>query len=175
MKIRQPAFEPAVVPKGAYLGDPPVQPEDLPTVAVERTLLARSSADPSAIRAITSVLLERRQEVMTEIPASMPEVRLLLAGVRKLEQQAGLASVLHGGAESFYNKDKPSFLLAHADYVGLLVTVALMIGSWLWELDADRLSEESFHSFRAILQIALDVVKEKRLSSALSPMRAIVS
>ena len=30
------------------------------------------------------------------------------------------------------------------------------------DLDADKLSEESFHSFRAILQIALDVVKEKR-------------
>lgn len=228
MKIRQPAFQPAVIPKGAYMGNPPVPPEDLPTVAVERTLLARSSADPSAIRAITSVLLERRQEVMTEIPASMPEVRLLLAGVRKPEQQAGLAPILHAGAESFFNKDKPSFLLAHADYVGLLVSVALMIGSWVWELkqwiqhqqknkadayskkvldlmaesqqtgsaakldeirsellgvlaaafadlDADKLSEESFHSFCAILQIALDVVKEKRLSSALSPMRAIVS
>jgi TRAP transporter TAXI family solute receptor len=224
MKIGQPAFQPAIIPKGAYLGEPPVPPEDLPTVGVPRTLLASSSADSSAIRAITSALIERRQEVMAEIPASILEVRLLLAEVRKPEQQAGLAPILHPGAASFYDKDKPSFLLAHADYVGLLVTIALMIGSWVWELkqwmqrqqknkadaysrkvlrlmaesqemdsagkldeirsdllgvpaaafadlDADRLSEESFHSFRAILQIALDVVKEKRATATPAPVK----
>jgi len=122
---------------------------------------------------------------------------------------------LHPGALSFYDKDKPSFLLAHADYVGLILTVGLMAGSWIWELkrwmqrqqkdkadqysnrvvalisgvqdvtsldtldaawrellkilteavhdlDADTLSEESFNSFRAILEIGLEVTKERR-------------
>jgi hypothetical protein len=152
---------------------------------------------------------------MEEIPAAMTEVRLLLVQVRRPEPQAGLGPALHPGALSFYDKDKPSFLLAHADYVGLFLTVGLMAGSWIWELkrwmqrkqkntadhysnrvvelissvqevtslppleeiwqelvkilteavhdlDADQLSEESFNSFRAILQIGMEVTRERR-------------
>jgi hypothetical protein len=31
----------------------------------------------------------------------------------------------------------------------------------VYDLDGDKLSEESFQSFRAVLQIALDVTKER--------------
>ena len=224
MQIRYPSFQAAVIPEGAYSGNPAVPGQNIPTVAVHRTLLARESADPAAIRAITEVLLDRRQEIMREIPANMTEVRLLLVQVRRPEPQAGLGPALHPGALGFYDKDKPSFLLAHADYVGLIVTVGLMLGSWIWELkrwmqrqqknnadkysnrvvalisgvqeidsippleqtwrelltilteavhdlDADKLSEESFNSFRAILQIAMEATRERRsmlLSAQLS-------
>lgn len=216
MKINHPAFEPAVIPEGAYMGAPPIPTQDLPTVAVHRTLLARDTANPAAIRAITEALIERRQEMMQEIPASMAEVRLLMAQARRPESQAGIGPALHPGALSFYDKDKPSFLLAHADYVGLILTVGIMIGSWIWELkrwmqkkqkntadnysnrvvalisaaqnanstteleqiwrelltilaeavqdlDADKISEDSFHSFRAILQIAMEVTRDRRV------------
>jgi uncharacterized protein len=215
MKIKYPAFEAALIPVGAYLGNPPVPAQDVPTVAVQRTLLARDSANAAAIRAVTGTLIERRQEIMQEIPLGMTEVRLLLVQVRRPEPQAGLGPALHPGALSFYDKDKPSFLLAHADYVGLILTVALMAGSWIWELkrwmqrqqknnadqyskrvvalitsvqnmnslphleetwnellsilaqavhdlDADKLSEESFNSFRVILQIGMEATRERR-------------
>jgi hypothetical protein len=103
-------------------------------VAVQRTLLARDDANAAAIRAITGVLIEWRQEIMQEIPASMTEVRRLLVQARRPEPQSGLGPPLQPGALSFYDKDKPSFLLAHADYVGLILTVGLMAGSWIWEL-----------------------------------------
>lgn len=215
MKISQPAFHPALIPEGAYLGNPAVPDRNLPTVAVQRTLLALDSANADAIRAVTAVLMERRQEMMQEIPAHLNDVRLLLAQVRQPELQAGFGPALHPGAASFYNKDKPSFLMVHADYIGLVLTVALMVASWLWELnrwmqrrqknaadqynkrvvaliiaaqevesearlidiwrellatltkavhdlDADKMSQESFNSFRSILQIGLEVTKERR-------------
>jgi len=215
MKIKQPAFESAMIPEGAYLGSPPVPAQNLPTVAVHRTLLARDNANAAAVRAITGVLIERRQEIMQEIPEQFTEVRLLLAQVRRPETQAGLGPPPHPGAVSFYDKDKPSFLQANADYVGLILTLVLMIASWIWELkrwmqrqqknaadkysnravalmgsaqaalslaslediwrdllailaeavrdlDADKLSEESFNSFRSILQIAMDVTRDRR-------------
>src|SRR3984885_12012480 len=215
MKIKYPGFEAALIPIGAYLGNPPIPSQDFPPVAVHRPLLARDDANAAAIRAITGALLERRQEIMQEIPVSMTEVRLLLVQTRRPEQQSAIGPALHPGALSFYEKDKPSFLLAHADYVGLILTVGLMAGSWIWELkrwmqrqqkdqadiyskrvvalisdvqtanslatldaawsellkilteavhdlDADTLSEESFNSFRAILEIGLEVTKERR-------------
>ena len=215
MKISHPAFEPAVIPEGAYSGSPSIPPTDLATVAVHRTLLARDTADAEAIRAITEALLDHRQEMMQEIPAGMTEVRLLLVQVRRPLPQAGIGPALHSGALGFHDKDKPSFLLAHADYVGLIFTVGLMVGSWIWELkrwmqrkqkntadhysnrvialittaqqahstteldaiwdellailaeavrdlDTDRLSQESFQSFRAILQIGMEVTRDRR-------------
>src|SRR6201996_9631181 len=215
MKIKYPAFEAALIPIGAYLGNPPIPAQDFPTVAVHRTLLARDDANAAAIRAVTGVLIERRQELIRGVPANMTEVRLLLVQTRRPEQQSTIGSAPHPGALSFYDKDKPSFLLAHADYVGLIMTVGLMAGSWIWELkrwmqkqqkdqadiyskrvvmlisevqktnsvsqldeawrellkilaeavhdlDDDKLSEESFNSFRAILQIGMEVTKERR-------------
>src|SRR3984957_12960008 len=134
MKIKHPAFEAAIIPVGAYLGNPPVPAQDFATVAVHRMLLARDSANAAAIRAVTGTLIERRQVIMEEIPTAMTEVRLLLVQVRRPESQSALGPTLHPGALSFYDKDKPSFLLAHADYVGLILTVGLMAGSWIWEL-----------------------------------------
>ena len=224
MKIKYPALEAALIPVGAYLGNPPVPAQDVPTVAVQRTLLARDSANAAAVRAVTEALIERRQEIMQEIPATMTEVRLLLVQTRRPAPQTGLGPALHPGALSFYDRDKPSFLLAHTDLVGLFLTVGLMVGSWIWELkrwmqrqqkskadrysnrvvelisgvqevdslppledtwrellkilgeavrdlDADKLSEESFNSFRAILQIGMEATRERRamLMSAHSP------
>lgn len=221
MKIKNPAFEPATVPEGAYSGDPAIPSADLPTVSIHRTLLAGTSADPEAVRTVTEVLLERRQEIMQEIPQEMKEVRLLLAQVKKPAPEAGLGPPWHAGARQYFDKDKPSFLMAHADYVGLMVTVILLIASWIWELrgwlerrqknnadeysnqvmalldkaqspdsgvtppevraqllkvltaavqdlDADKLSEESFHSFRGILEIVLQVTQESEQARAIS-------
>jgi uncharacterized protein len=230
MKVKHPAFNPALIPEGAYSGNPSVPDRDLPTVAIHRTLLALDSANADAIRAITGVLMERRQEMMREIPKNLNDVRLLLVQVGQPELQAGLGPALHPGAASFYNKDKPSFLVAHADYIGLILTVALMVASWLWELNrwmqrqqknaadeynkrvvaliaaaqaveteapliaiwrellatlakavqdlnADKMSQESFNSFRSILQIGLEVAKERRaiLASANGEAAAIES
>ena len=222
MKIKYPAFQAAVIPVGAYLGNPPIPAQDFPTVSVQRTLLARDNANIAAIRAVTEILIERRQEIMQEIPSNMTEVRLLLVQTRRPLPQSGLGPILHPGAQSYYDKDKPSFLLAHSDFLGLILTVGLMAGSWIWELkrwmqrqqksnadqysnrvveliggvqevnslapldetwrellkilteavrdlDADKLSEESFNSFRVILQIGMEVTKERR--ALLSSMR----
>jgi TRAP transporter TAXI family solute receptor len=109
MKVRYPSFEAAEIPEGAYSGNPAIPAQNFPTVAVQRTLLARDSADPEAIRAVTEVLLDRREEVMREIPATMAEVRLLLVQVRRPDPQAGLGPPLHPGAISFYDKDVPRF------------------------------------------------------------------
>jgi uncharacterized protein len=215
MRIRYPAFASALIPTGAYLGDPAVPPQDFPSVAVERTLLASSKANATAIREVTGVLMDRRQEIMDAVPKGMTEVGLLALKARRPQPQSGLGPAIHPGALSFYDKDRPSFFQAHADYVGLMITIGLMAGSWVWELkrfiqrkqkiqadeysnrvvaliggvqgidslphleeiwgqllailtqavrdlDADKLSEESFNSFRVILQIGMEVTKERR-------------
>jgi uncharacterized protein len=215
MSIAYPAFQPAVIPAGAYLGNPSVPAKDLPSVSVQRTLLAASSVDDEAVRAIAAALIDSRQEIAQEIPDHDAEVRLLLAQARRPEVQAQLGPALHPGALKFYEKDKPSFLQAHADFIGVLLTVLAMVTSWIWQirawlqrrqknvaddysnravalmnaardaksesgleevhsellnlltaavadLDSDKLSEQSFDSFRTILEIGLEAVRDRR-------------
>jgi uncharacterized protein len=141
-------------------------------------------------------------------------VRLLLAHVRRPDVRAELGPAVHPGALRFYDQDKPSFVQAHADYIGLLLTIIVMVSSWIWELkawllrqqknvaddysnrvvaligsakdatsraaleeirnklldiltsavadlDSDRISEEAFQSFRAVLQIGLELVRDR--------------
>jgi uncharacterized protein len=213
MKINHPAFEPTVIPAGTYLGNPAEPAEDLPSISVRRALLAASRVDDDSVRAVTETLFDRRQEVAEEIPEQVAAVRLLLAHVRRPDTRAELGPALHPGALKFYEQDKPSFLQANADYIGLLVTLVVMVSSWIWELkawlqrqqknvaddysnravalmnsakeaktsaaleeirkellgiltaavadlDSDRLSEEAFQSFRAVLQIGLETVRD---------------
>ncbi len=219
MRIKNPAMEPASLPEGAYLGSPAIPAADLPTVAVPRTLLAHSEADATAVRAVTETLMERRQEISDAIDPRFAELRPLLASIRQPDPGFGLGPGLHAGAQSYYDRNKPSFFIEHADYVGFLLTLVVLGGSWLWELkrlierrqknhadiysgnvidlmnqartaaspeeleslhsrllnlltaavrdlDADRISEESFQSFRAILQIALSVIERRRAALA---------
>ena len=126
MKISQPAFEPAFIPKGAYLGNPPIPNFNLPTITVQRTLLSSKDVDPGLIRKITTILYDYRQELAKLMP--------LAANISPPSQVSGTGLPLHPGAAAFYDRDKPNFFQENADYIALILSVVLLIGSWLWQL-----------------------------------------
>lgn len=126
MRIRQPAFEALFIPKGAYQGNPAIPLQDLPTVAVQRTLLANKNIDPEVIRNITEILVERRQELATQMP--------LAAYIAPPSAIGGTGLPIHAGSQAYYDRQKPSFFQENADYLALVLTVALLLGSWLWGL-----------------------------------------
>ena len=134
MKIRWIAFEPSVIPMGAYLGNPPIPERDLATVAVKRTLVAHRDVPASVIQAITATLMERRQELAQLIPEDHVLVRPLLGQISAPTPDIGLSPTLHPGAEQYYDKDKPTFIQEYADFFALILTATLLVGSWIWEL-----------------------------------------
>lgn len=124
MKIKQPTFEATFIPKGAYQGDPPIPALDLPTVAVQRTLLANKGVDAQIIQEITRILYEHRQELGTAMP--------LASYISPPNAVGGTGLPIHPGAQAYYDREKPSFAQENADYLGLLLTLALLLGSWVW-------------------------------------------
>jgi uncharacterized protein len=128
MKINQPAFEPAFIPKGAYQGNPPIPATDLPTVTVQRTLLASKVVDGNIIRQVTSILYEYRQE--------LARLMSLAANISPPETVGGTGLPLHRGAGAYYDREKPNFIQENAEYLGLILTVVLLLGSWIWQLKA---------------------------------------
>jgi len=220
MQIRLAAFRPAVIPQGAYRGAPPMPPSDLPSVGVQRTLLAHRDVSDEVVRAITALLMEGRQELADAIPENRAEVRALLSGVKPPDTSHGLGPPVHTGSQQYYDRDKPAFVEEYADFVALLITVVLLLGSWGWELrrwivrgqkdradkythevvllitrtqvagstdevetirrqllklltdvvcalDQERISEESFQSFRVVWQIAFDLLREHHVAPAI--------
>lgn len=135
MRIKHPAFEPAVIPQGAYKGSPPPMPtEDLPTIAVDRTLLVSDRVNRQVVQDITATINNRRQEVADAIPESAGEVKPLVASIDRPTTTGGTGVPLHAGAIAFYERDQPSFVQENADFLAFLLTVTLLLGSWFVEL-----------------------------------------
>lgn len=135
MRVKYPAFEPTKLPKGSYQGkDPTVPAEELSTVAIHRLLLAHENVDPDLIQQITQALNEHRRDLQSNIPNTVSNAAPLVSNIRRPEITGGTGIAIHPGALSYYDRDEPSFLQQNADYVALILTVCLLIGSWFLEL-----------------------------------------
>ena len=159
MKIKQPAFEAAIIPQGAYRGNYPVPNTNLSTVAISRLLLANDQVDANIIRKLIQTIYENRQEIANEIPLDHAEVKPLISSISPPKENSGVDIFLHPGAAAFYDKDKPSFIQEYADYIGLLLTIFLL-------------------AFQCIRQLKLWIEKSKKdeadeyIKSAISLMKA---
>jgi TRAP transporter TAXI family solute receptor len=135
MRLKYPAFEPSEIPRGAYRGSNPTVPDaDLPTISVQRTLLASSKLDAQVVQDITETLDTQRQDLAKSIPDQFADVRPLVASIKPPEITGGTGIPPHPGAIAYFDRDKPSFIQEYADFVGLLLTLTLLLGSWLWQL-----------------------------------------
>lgn len=121
MHLRQPAYRATTLPKGAYRGDLPLPANDLPTLAVDRLLVASDAVDPSIIRTITSVLFENRRELAMRMP--------LAAFISQPAFDKGTPMPVHPGAMEYYNREQPSFLEAKAEFLALLLSLAVVLAT----------------------------------------------
>lgn len=134
MKIKYPAFETAIIPQGAYRGNPPMPVNNLPTVAIPRLLLASDQVDPRMIQELTRIIYEYRQEIANAIAQNHAEIKPLISSINRPGDTSGIDIYLHPGALAFYERDQPSFVQANADYIALLLTVSLLIVEWIRQL-----------------------------------------
>ncbi|MGA9379199.1 MAG: TAXI family TRAP transporter solute-binding subunit [Phormidium sp.] len=150
LRIKYPAFESAEIPKGAYRGSNPAIPEvNLPTIAVRRLLLASEKVDSEVVRQITEILDSHRQEIADNIPNEFADVRPLVASITRPTTTGGTGIPIHAGSLAYFERDQPSFIQENADYLALILTVTLLVGSWFWEvkgwLERRRKNESDRH------------------------------
>lgn len=126
LNVKHPEFQPGMIPKGVYQGNTPIPEQDLPTLSVRRMLLTHSRVNPDYIYKITQLLYEQRQFLTSRIP--------LATQISTPDRTAGIIVPLHSGAQNYYDREKPSFLEANSDVLGLAITVGLALASWLWQL-----------------------------------------
>ncbi len=117
MRIEQPNYKSAFIFKGTYQGNPPIPERNMPTIAIERTLLARKDTPVDDIRQITSVLYDHRQELdekMEELAHKQQRLAAaipLAAYIHPPNNSENVSRVpIHPGAQAYYDREKPSFL-----------------------------------------------------------------
>ena len=128
MHIRNPEYSVSTIPKGTYSLNPLIPSSDVPTVHVQRLLLARQDADPDAIAAITKILLTHRQELAAAI--SSPEsqwVQPLVARIRQPGPDTGIVAPLHPGAMLDYEAKEGSFVANHANLLAIIFAICLFL------------------------------------------------
>jgi TRAP transporter TAXI family solute receptor len=123
LHLRRPAFTAASLPKGSYRGDPPIPPADLPTVSVDRMLVARNELPVDVVRSITRVLFENRRDLALRTP--------LAALIRQPEIEQGTMLPVHQGARSYFDREKPSFLEEKAEFLALVLSAIVVLSSLL--------------------------------------------
>ena len=180
LRVMNPAYDTAVIPKGAYSGDPLVPTADVSTIAAQRVLLARSDLDSSVVRAITEVLLDRRNEIAAAIAPANASVRTLTRQFALPSPTDGAIAPIHIGATSYSDPHPPSFVSAHSDIIALAIAALALVGCWIAELRrrTARLTKERVdHYNRKILlltQEANDASDEGALAAIDSELMAMM-
>jgi TRAP transporter TAXI family solute receptor len=130
MQLKRPALQPGTIPRGSYRGFPALPESDLPTVAVQRLLIARGSLDNDVAVKLTRVLFERRRELMN--------LTSLAGFITPPNLGGGTYIPVHPGAQQFYDRDRPSFIQENAEPFALVVTLAALMISGLFQLGSRR-------------------------------------
>lgn len=124
LQAANPALTAGEVPTGALRGRPALPDQPVPTVVVDRLLVAHTDVPADAVEAVARTLFERRQALVRHAPVS--------AGVRTPERDAALVAPMHDGLLAWFHRDEPGFIEKNVDMISLLMSVGLLLWSWVW-------------------------------------------
>lgn len=161
MHIKYPAFEPAIVPQGAYQGNPTIPPEDLKTVAVKHLLLVSRDTDDWIVREISRILNEYRQQIAAAISTEYADLKPLVAKIERPQVVDGISIPIHHGVTLYYDRNKPGFLEAHSGVLSLALSGVTLIGSGLIGLRVRILQNQKDQTDEYIKQAASCLSAEK--------------
>lgn len=124
--VKRPFLRVSEIPLGAFTGATPVPSIDVPTAGVDRVLVSRTDVPADAIRELTRILFEHRLDLTIRFA--------LAAAIQRPDLARGLSVPMHEGAQSYFDRDEPSFIQENAEPLALLVTVLTLLVSGLFAL-----------------------------------------
>ncbi|MCG6876235.1 MAG: TAXI family TRAP transporter solute-binding subunit [Betaproteobacteria bacterium] len=125
IQLFAPAMERTLIPRGALSGRPAVPPEDIEALGVRAILVARENVDDAVIEALTRLLFDSRNELL-----ALDEKTALMIDGAALRR---FGMPLHDGAEVYYDRDEPAFLVQYAEAIALGLSVAALVLSGAWQ------------------------------------------
>jgi hypothetical protein len=90
--------------------------------------LVPEDVDPEIVKEITGILFERRRNLVA--------ANRLATMISEPSGSGSFALPIHEGAQAYYDREKPDFLAANSDVIGLCFSFVTLFVSWLWQLRA---------------------------------------
>jgi TRAP transporter TAXI family solute receptor len=119
ISLDMPMFQKSIIPRGVYSGIPANPPENIETLGVDRLLVATKKTPDFVVNEIASILFTRRRELIGNsklvVGSSIPSENSLIPW--------------HQGLVDFVNKEEPNFIQQNAEFLALILSVILLIGS----------------------------------------------
>lgn len=125
LRLSLPYLEAQAIPKGTYDGGQPLPSQDLPVVGVNALLVAHENLPDELVNTLTTTLYVHRNELVSRYPRA--------ALIRLPDSSNDLGLPLHSGAQTFYDRDEPEFIVEYAEPIGLLLSISILLGSSLWQ------------------------------------------
>ena len=125
LQLSLPYLEAQTIPKGTYDGGRPLPAQDLSVVAVNALLVIHEQLPDEVAHALTDTLYTHRNELVSRYPRA--------ALIRLPNSGNDLGLPLHPGAQAFYDRDEPEFIVEYAEPIGLLISVSVLLASSLWQ------------------------------------------
>ncbi len=130
IRLQHPSVLSGVIPRGSYRGAPPLPETDLRTAEVQHILAGRADLDDRTVRTITSVMFQRRRDLIERSP---------IAGFIGAPQ-GGIGNLIpvHTGAQQFYDRERPSFIQENAEVMALVFSLLALGLSGVFRLANQR-------------------------------------
>jgi TRAP transporter TAXI family solute receptor len=157
LHIDHPSLDLKTIPRGAYGGNPYLPAEATPTIAVPRLLVAHNNTDKEAVRLVTQLLFERRNDL---IKALGPEYQHLSGSIMQPDGRQGTFIPLHPGAQAFYDRKKPNFFTENIELFGVLISILLPLisGALGWYTNRKERQKNTADQYaKAVMAIVNDL------------------
>ncbi|MGF1561390.1 MAG: TAXI family TRAP transporter solute-binding subunit [Geminicoccaceae bacterium] len=125
LRLFQPALTRTIIPRGTYSGSVPAPPEDIVVAAVQSLLVAHDSVPDEIVRDLTGILYEGRSQLVRQTPQA--------ALISRPEGLDEFGIGVHPGAERFYTKNDPPFVVEYAEPLAFATSVFVLLMSGLWQ------------------------------------------
>ncbi len=117
--LNHPMYHKSKIPRGIFGGIPPNPKKDIVTIGVDKLLVASGQVPAEVVNAIATVLFTRKRELAESTN---------VAGLISVPEESSLIP-WHQGLVDFVNKEKPNFLQQNAEFLALMLSVIILMGS----------------------------------------------
>ena len=147
LRLHYPNLTPYVIPINTYPSDDqeagrPLKP--VQTLAVPSLLVCRADLPDRVVNQVTRSIFENRAQLIQQHPAAG---RIRAPSVDEL-----FSYPLHPGADDYYRRHEPSFVVQYAEVIALLISIAFAIWGvmmavrrWMLVKEKDRIDEYYVH------------------------------
>lgn len=158
---RQPAFEKVDIPSGFFRGSPSWPSEDVSSLSVFHSLVARQNLSEAIIADLTKRLFAMR----TALAAEAPIAQFMEAP----KTEKGARYPLHRGAAAYYGDTEKTFMDRYGDWIYILAMVLGAGGSAV----ASVISSMQVRARRAAMAVIADLVKIEREARSALDVKAL--